>query len=81
MPVDVTASATLNSHKAHHAMWNLKDRSGQAAPPGKYTLVIEVTDTDFTGKFDTIDFDTSQGPQQLSPPNAMYFTTLKVTLQ
>jgi hypothetical protein len=43
--------------------------------------VIEVTDTDFTGKFDTIDFDTSQGPQQLSPPNAMYFTTLKVTLQ
>jgi hypothetical protein len=81
MPVDVTASATLNSHKAHHAMWNLKDRSGQAAPPGKYTLVIEVTDTDFTGKFDTIDFDTSQGPQQLTPPNATYYTTLKVTLQ
>jgi hypothetical protein len=81
MPVDVTASATLNSHKAHHATWNLKDRSGQAAPPGKYTLVIEVTDTDFTGKFDTIDFDTSQGPQQLTPPNATYYTMLKVTLQ
>jgi hypothetical protein len=81
MPVDVTASATLNSHRAHHAMWNLKDRSGQAAPPGKYTLVIEVTDTDFTGKFDTIDFDTSQGPQQVTPPNATYYTMLKVTLQ
>jgi hypothetical protein len=81
MAVDVTASATLNSHKMHHATWNLKDRSGAAAPPGKYTVFIELTDTDWTGKFKSVDFDTSMGPQTLMPTGDSYFSALKLTLQ
>jgi hypothetical protein len=81
MAIDVTASATLNSHKMHHATWNLKDRSGAAAPPGKYTVFIELTDTDWTGKFKSVDFDTSMGPQTLMPTGDSYFSALKLTLQ
>jgi hypothetical protein len=81
MAVDVTASATLSSHKMHHATWNLKDRSGAAAPPGKYTVVIELTDTDWTGKFKSVDFDTSMGPQTLMPAGDTYFSALKLQLQ
>ncbi|HEY2732671.1 MAG TPA: DUF2271 domain-containing protein, partial [Polyangiales bacterium] len=81
MPVDVVASATLPNHRAHHVSWNFKDRSGASAPAGKYSLIIELTDTDFPGKFDSIDFDSSLGPQQITPPNAMYFTTMNLVLQ
>jgi hypothetical protein len=79
--VDVTASATLNSHRMHHATWNLKDRSGAAAPPGKYTLYIELTDTDWTGQFDSVDFDTSMGPQTLTPTANNYYSAMKLQLQ
>jgi hypothetical protein len=79
--IDVTASATLTSHKTHHATWNMKDRSGAAAPAGKYTLVMELTDGDQTGRSNTIDFDTSTGPQTMTPAMAPSFTSMKLQLQ
>jgi hypothetical protein len=81
MPVDVVGSATLSSHRTHHANWNMKDRSGAAAPSGKYTVFIEVTDADRTGKFAAVDFDTSAAPQTISPPDAQYFSAMKLQLQ
>jgi hypothetical protein len=81
MAVDVTASATLSSHRMHHATWNLKDRTGTAAPAGKYTLYIELTDTDWTGKFKSVDFDTSLGAQTLMPAGDSYYSAMKLTLQ
>jgi hypothetical protein len=81
MPVDVVASATLSSHRTHHATWNMKDRSGAAAPSGKYTVFIELTDADRTGKFASVDFDTSLGPQMINPPDAQYFSAMKLQLQ
>jgi hypothetical protein len=79
--VDVTASATLSNHRAHHATWNLKDKSGAPVPPGKYTLVMELTDGDMTGRFNSIEFDTSAGPQSLSPTDAPSFTTMQLELK
>lgn len=79
--VDVTASATLGSHKTHHVTWNLKDRSGAAAPAGKYTLVIELTDGDQTGRTSTVDFDTSAGATSMSPADAPSFSAMKLQLQ
>jgi hypothetical protein len=81
MAVDVTASATLSGHRAHHATWNMKDRSGAAAAPGKYTLFVELTDADVTGKYTSVDFDTSLGPQTVNPPDASYYTNMKLQLQ
>jgi hypothetical protein len=79
--IDVTASATLTSHKTHHATWNMKDRTGAVAPAGKYTLVMELTDGDQTGRTNTIDFDTSAGPQTMTPAAAPSFTSMKLQLQ
>jgi hypothetical protein len=79
--VDVTASATLSSHKTHHASWNLKDRNGAAVAPGKYTLVIELTDGDMTGRSDSVDFDMSAGAQTLTPANAPSFGSMKLQMQ
>lgn len=81
MAVDVVTSATLLSHRAHHATWNLKDRSGATVPPGKYTLFIELTDADITGKFTSVEFDLGLGPQVFNPPNAQYYTNMKLQLQ
>jgi hypothetical protein len=81
MAVDVTASATLSSHRMHHATWNLKDRSGASVPAGKYTLFIELTDADATGKFTSVDFDTSLGPQTITPPNATGYSAMTLQLQ
>lgn len=79
--VDVTASATLSSHRAHHATWNMKDKSGAAVPAGRYTLVMELTDADTTGRSSTVEFDTSAGAQALMPANAASFSSMQLQLQ
>jgi hypothetical protein len=79
--IDVTASATLSSHKAHHVSWNLTDKSGAAVPTGKYTLWVEVTDADASGKSYSVDFDTSGGAQTVTPADATYFNAMSLKLQ
>ena len=79
--VDVTASATLSSHRAHHVSWNLKDRSGASVAPGKYSLLIEVTDYDGKGQWYSVDFDTSSGAQSLTPASSPYYSSMTLELQ
>jgi hypothetical protein len=79
--VDVTSSATLSSHRTHHARWTMTDRNGSIVMPGKYALVVELTDGDMTGRSTTIDFDTSAGAQTLMPSDAPSFSAMTVTLQ
>jgi hypothetical protein len=79
--VDVTASATLSSHRAHHVTWNMKDKSGSAVAPGKYNLIIELTDGDQTGRNDIVPFDTSAGPSTSSPADAPSFSSMRLQLQ
>jgi hypothetical protein len=79
--VDVTTSATLSSHRAHHTMWNMKDKSGAAAPPGRYTLVMELTDGDMTGRSSTVEFDTAAGTLALMPANVAGFSSMQLQLQ
>ena len=79
--VDVTATATQSSLKAHHVTWNLKDKSGAAVAAGKYTMWIEVTDYDGTGKSYSVDFDTSQGAQTVTPSSSQYYGAMSLQLQ
>jgi hypothetical protein len=79
--IDVTASATLPSHRAHHAIWDLKNRSGAAAPPGTYTLVTEMTDGDMTGRSFKVTFDTSAGAQTQTPANAPSFSSMMLQVR
>ena len=80
-PVDVTASATLSSHRAHHVSWNLKDRSGASVAPGKYTLLIEVTDYDGPGKWYALEFDTSAGAQVVMPASVTYYNGMSLRIE
>lgn len=79
--VDVTASATLSNHRAHHVTWDLKDKSGATVAPGSYTLAMELTDGDQTGRMNTVPFDTSAGPKTLTPANAPSFNSMMLQLQ
>jgi hypothetical protein len=80
MPIDVTATATLSSHQMHRVSWDLKDRAGAAAPPGKYRVVIEVTDNHEGGVLAQFDFDTSLGPATLMPASTPQYSMLKLQL-
>jgi hypothetical protein len=78
--VDVTASATLSSHRAHHATWDLKDKTGVSVAPGTYTLVMELTDGDQTGRTSSVSFDTS-APATTTPADAPSFASMKLQLK
>ncbi|HKP58429.1 MAG TPA: DUF2271 domain-containing protein, partial [Polyangiales bacterium] len=80
MAVDVTASATLSSHQMHRVSWDMKDRAGAVAPPGKYSVNIEVTDKDAQGAVGQFPFDTSVGPTTLMPTATPGFSMLKLQL-
>jgi hypothetical protein len=79
--VDVTASATLPSHRAHHVTWDLTARGGGSVAPGSYTLVMELTDGDMTGRWNMVAFDTTAGAQTLSPAAAPSFSSMTLQLQ
>lgn len=78
--VDVTASATLSSHRAHHVTWNMKDKSGSAVPPGKYSLMMELTDGDQAGRNNMVAFDTSAGSSS-TPADAPSFSGMRLQVQ
>jgi hypothetical protein len=77
---DVTATATLTNHKSHTASWDLKDTTGAAVAPGKYTLHAELTDNHMTGKTIMIPFDTSAGAT-IEPEASPGFMDMKLVLQ
>ena len=79
--VDVSARATLPSHRVHRVTWELKDRSGAAVPARKYQLFLELTDTDATGKTTRIDIDLSGEPATQHPPDAAGFTGMTLELK
>jgi hypothetical protein len=79
--VDVTASATLTSHRAHHVTWDMRDKSGAAVAAGSYNVVIELTDGDKTGRSTSISFDTSAGAKTLSPADVPSFSGMQLQLK
>ena len=81
-PVDAISSATLPNHIAHHRMWNLADAAGATVPDGAYTITIEVTDQETQpGAWMQIPFMKGPTGQIITPPDEMYFKSIKVTYQ
>lgn len=79
--IDVSARATLPSHRAHQVTWDLTDKSGAQVEPGKYRLHLELTDGDATGQTTAIDFDTSAAAGSSTPPDAACFSGMKLQLK
>jgi hypothetical protein len=78
---DVTASATMTSHKEHMSTWDLKDAMGATVAPGKYKVFAEIADADATGKSVSVDFDTTAGPSSTNPPDSTGFTKMSLQLK
>lgn len=78
--VDAVAGATLRSHVAHRATWDLTDVNGNAADPGSYTVVIEVTDKEDQGATAEIRF-ASDKPVTLMPPDQTYYKAMRLVVQ
>lgn len=79
--VDAVASATLSQHKTHHVTWNMTDASGNAVAAGAYKIIIEVTDHNGSGQFQSVDFNVGAGAMTLMPPDATYYTGMQLVLQ
>jgi hypothetical protein len=79
--IDVVASATLPTHRTHHATWDMKNRNGAIAPPGTYTLMMELTDSDMTGRSNKLTFNTDAAAQTLTPSDAPSFSAMMLQVR
>lgn len=66
--VDAVSGATRNRHQTHVVSWDLTDATGQAAPPGMYTLRVEFTEDDSNsgapaGPTAAVPFELGGGPK------------------
>jgi hypothetical protein len=58
-----------------------RDKSGSAVPPGTYSLIMELTDGDRTGRTNSVPFDTSAGASDSSPADAPSFSSMHLQVQ
>lgn len=77
--VDAVTGPTNNNHGIRNCMWDGTDANGNLMPDGEYTLHMELTDVDATGKL--AEFSFVKGPKQLdlSPEDQTSFATIKIT--
>lgn len=50
-------------------------------PPGTYSLIMELTDGDRTGRTNSVPFDTSAGASDSSPADAPSFSSMHLQVQ
>lgn len=66
---DVMTGATLREHSLHELQWNAVDTNEQPVPDGRYSLWIEVTETDVEpGLVESFEFDKGPMPYSMVLP-------------
>ncbi len=78
--VDAVTGATLRSHVAHDASWDLTDANGATVMPGDYKIVVEITDHDGPGDSTEVAF-TLGDPLMISPPDQDHFVDMALTVE
>lgn len=78
---DVITSVTLDAHKTHTRVWDGKDFRGAVAPDGKYTLWLQVTESEFVpeGPYMMIPFEKGTMAWENEPPPIPGFSNIKLT--
>lgn len=79
--MDAITSATLNQHVTHEVTWNLATSTGMSVPHGEYRIVLEQTDLDGTGVVHYVPFTLGAEPLSLTPPDAVSFVEMSITLR
>lgn len=83
--VDAVTSATLYSQpQSHHDTWDCTDVNGNPVPNGTYNVYVEFTEDDTAYGFGSsqvthVSFQVGN-PQNISPPNQQYFTSMHLVL-
>lgn len=80
-PGDAMTGATRKSHATLSLAWDLRDRNGQPAPPGPYTLLVEFTEDNSNdnapaGPVLEIPFTLGGGPHVIATPTHPRFDDL-----
>ena len=76
--VDATTGATLNSHITHTIDWDGTDVNETLVADGDYSVFVEFTSANATGKLYSINFVKGPNAQTLSPSNQSYFQNISL---
>ncbi|HKU38284.1 MAG TPA: hypothetical protein VJR89_09055 [Polyangiales bacterium] len=78
---DVITSGTLDKHQTHSRKWDGKDFRGAVAPDGKYTLWLQVTESEFVpeGPYIMIPFEKGAAAWEAMPTPIPGFTEIKLS--
>lgn len=79
--VDAVTGATVTSHGARMATWDLTDVSKKAVPDGDYKIVVELTDADKTGASTSIPFTKGAAAVKLTPADQANFKAMSLVLE
>lgn len=71
--VDAITSATLSAHKTHEATWDLTGADHKVVADGDYSVLVEATDHNGTGKLLTVPFHKADAPMMTAPADTPYF--------
>lgn len=79
--VDAVTGATRNSHDVRTCSWNGKNFTNSQVVDGVYTVKMELTDLDGTGRSANFSFTKGPDVQTLTPANAPSFSNITITWQ
>ena len=80
--MDAVSRATLRSHEMHQLMWDMQDASGKPVPDGKYNLMIEVADDNFSASTaSSVAFDKGPSPATVMAPDKAPYSGLSINYQ
>lgn len=79
--VDAITGATRSSHGSHTCSWNGKNYLNSLMADGTYTIKMEITDQDGTGRSATFEFTKGPSAQTLTPANVPSFSDINIVWQ
>ena len=75
---DAVSSATLTSHGQRTASWNGTNKTGVQQDDGNYTVKLEMTENEGTGKLATFQFTKGTASQALTPTDVSGFSGISI---
>jgi hypothetical protein len=79
--VDAISGATRTSHATRSCNWNGTNVNNQVVPDGTYTIKMEITDQNGTGRSGTFTFVKGPNPQTITPANIPSFSNISINWQ
>jgi hypothetical protein len=79
--VDAITGATRSSHGVRSCTWNCKNYLNSLMADGTYTIKMEITDQDGTGRSATFEFTKGPDAQTLTPTNVPSFSDINIVWQ